>query len=105
MNHNTRITAALLAALTLAGLASCGGDATAQAPIDTNPIDDTVTETAAENAYTYAEIDCGGEEFHILKDELAESCVVFTDTCGKDQNVKSVHFGYVRADNLLYVMN
>ena len=77
MNHNTRITAALLAALTLAGLASCGGD-TSDTP---NTKTDAVTTAAVTEAETapmdrlearklvsddVPELDFGGKDFRVF---------------------------------------
>ena len=80
MNNNTRITAALLAALTLAGLASCGGD-TSDTP---NTNTDAVTTAAVTEAETapmdslearklvsddVPELDFGGKDFRIAFQE------------------------------------
>ena len=77
MNNNTRITAALLAALTLAGLASCGGD-TSDTP---NTNTDAVTTAAVTEAETapmdslearklvsddVPELDFGGKDFRVF---------------------------------------
>ncbi|MBR5219565.1 MAG: hypothetical protein IKV66_01115 [Clostridia bacterium] len=81
-NNNRRVFAWLLTlCAALPVLASCGGDATAQAPIDTNPIADTVTETAAETEPLdplearklvddeLGEKDLGGYEFRVMVSE------------------------------------
>ena len=77
MNHNTRITAALLVALTLAGLASCGGDSADTPSANTENIT-TAAVTEAETAPMDSlearklvtddvpELDFGGKDFRIF---------------------------------------
>ncbi len=65
------MTAALLllaSLLTAASVTACGGDTETPAGNDGTAADTTAAVTAGEDtsAYKYAEIDCGGEEFHIL---------------------------------------
>ena len=62
------ITAALLLAASLmTAMTACGGDTDVNDPAADTQATSAVTETAAdENAYQYADIDCGGEEFSIL---------------------------------------
>ncbi len=80
MNNNTRITAALLAALTLAGLASCGGDTADTTNANTESIT-TAAVTEAETAPMDSlearklvsddvpELDFGGKDFRIAFQE------------------------------------
>ena len=77
MNNNTRITAALLAALTLAGLASCGGNSADTPSANTENIT-TAAVTEAENAPMDSlearklvsddvpELDFGGKDFRVF---------------------------------------
>ncbi len=76
MNHNTRITAALLVALTLAGLASCGGNTTDNTPVTENAATEAVTEaeTAPMDSLEarklvsddVPELDFGGKDFRVF---------------------------------------